>query len=777
MASLPSPAAAISLSNTSSTVEHEFRTMQSSFIPTEKMQGAYYKKGSAAASPIQKTLSSRRLEFREALSLLLEGKEVESGVYVPLLEECLARKSVSEAQALQARMIKTGIYENLFLSTFMINVYAKCGCMQYARRMFDGMPQRNVVTWTALMTGYTHNSQPISTARVFCEMLESGAYPTNYTLGTVLSASFSRNDVNFGRQIHGFTVKYGIEDDTSVANALCSFYSKTGCIKSGMQVFQRMTEKNVISWTTIISAVDDNGEPEMGLQLFGEMLAAGAEPNEFTLTSVLGACCVMQALDAGKQLHGLIIKIGLETNASVRNSIMYMYLKSGEIEDSHKLFDNMDEMSLITWNKLIAGHAQMMDRMDNDLSAHHSGLQALRIFQKMNRSTTKPDLFTFSSAISVCSKLVGLEQGEQLHAQTIKTGFITDVVVGSALVNMYSKCGSIEKASRAFVEMPTRTLISWTSMITGFAQHGRCHEALHLFEEMRLAGVRPNKVTFVGVLSACSHAGLVDDCLKYFEMMKREYGIKPVMDHYACVIDMFVRIGDLDKAFKFVREMEIEPNEFIWSILLAGCRSHGNIELGFVAAERLLELKPKDAEIYFMLLNTYLQAERWKDLSRVRKIMKDEKIMKLRDWSWISIKDAVYSFRANDGSHPQIVYIHEFLENLLKRSKEMGYIAEKNAEMAEDEEDKQICVDQDNSSKATLATYHSELLAVAFGLINVQDGASIRIIKNIRMCRDCHSAIKTFSIITQREIIVRDGKRLHQFQNGECSCGDFGGMV
>ncbi|XP_031478545.1 pentatricopeptide repeat-containing protein At3g24000, mitochondrial-like isoform X1 [Nymphaea colorata] len=776
MASLPSPAAAISLVNTS-IVEHEFQTMQSSFIPAEKMQGAHYKKGSAMVSPIQKTSFPQRLEFREAFSLLVEGKELESGVYVPLLQECLARKSVFEAQALQARMIKTGIHENLFLSTFMINVYAKCGRMEYARRMFDNMPQRNVVTWTALMTGYTHNSQPMSTARVYCEMLESGAYPTNYTLGTVLSACFSLNDVNFGRQIHGFSVKYGIEDDISVANALCSFYSKTGCIKSGLQVFQRMPEKNVISWTTIISAVDDNGEPEMGLQLFGEMLTEGVEPNEFTLTSVLGACCVMQALDVGKQLHGFIIKIGLETNAPVRNSIMYMYLKNGEIEDSHKLLDNMDEMSLITWNKLIAGHAQMMDRMGNDLSAHHSGLQALRIFQKMNRSTTNPDLFTFSSVISVCSKLVGLEQGEQIHAQTIKTGFITDVVVGSAVVNMYSKCGSIEKASRAFVEMPTRTLISWTSMITGFAQHGRCHEALHLFEEMRLAGVRPNKVTFVGVLSACSHAGLVDDCLKYFDMMKREYGINPVMDHYACVIDMFVRIGELDKASTFVREMEIEPNEFIWSILLAGCRSHGNMDLGFVAAERLLELKPKDTEIYFMLLNTYLQAERWKDLSRVRKIMKEEKIVKLQDWSWISIKGVVYSFRANDRSLPQTVYIHEYLENLLKKSKEMGYIAEKNAEIAEDEEDEQRFVDQENCTKECVATYHSELLAVAFGLINVQDGASIRIIKNIRMCRDCHSVIKTFSIITQREIIVRDGKRLHQFRNGVCSCGDFGGMV
>ncbi|KAI3685931.1 hypothetical protein L1987_79600 [Smallanthus sonchifolius] len=327
---------------------------------------------------------------------------------------------------------------------------------------------------------------------------------------------------------------------------------------------------------------------------------------------------------------------------------MYLYLKMGWFSEAKKLFDGSEKVSLVTWNAMIAGHAQMMDVAENSLVASRNGVEALDMFLRLQRSGLKPDLFTLSSILTVCSNLVALEQGEQVHAQTIKTGFLSDVVVGTALVNMYNKCGSIKKASKAFVEMPSRTLISWTSMITDFAQHGLSQQALDLFNDMRLAGDRPNKVTFVGVLSACSHAGMVDEGLNYFEMMKNEYKITPVMDHYGCIIDMFVRLG-----------------------------SHGNIELGFYAAERLLCLNPRDPEAYIMLLNMYVSAGRWKDASKVRKAMKDEKVMKLKDWSWISIKD-----------------------------KEME-----------------------------AGVHHSEKFAVVFGLLKIEKPAVIRVVKSMSMCR------------------------------------------
>ncbi|KAK3016072.1 hypothetical protein RJ639_005667 [Escallonia herrerae] len=473
------------------------------------------------------------------------------------------------------------------------------------------------------------------------------------------------------------------------------------------------------------------------------------------------------AMSIGLQVHSLSIKLGYESNLRVTNSIMYLYLKCGWISDAKKLFDGMEKISLITWNAMIAGHAQMMDIAEDSLSAHRSGVEALNIFLRLNRSNMKPDIFTFSSILTVCSSLVALEHGEQVHTQTIKTGFLSDVVVGTALVNMYSKCGSIKRASKAFVEMSTRTMISWTSMITAFSQHGRSQQALQLFEDMRLVGVRPNQITFVGVLSACSHAGLVDEALNYFEMMKKEYKIKPVMDHFACLIDMFVRLGKLDEAFEFVKKMDFEPNEVIWSLLIAGCRSHGNLELGFYAAEQLLSLSPKDSETYVMLLNMYLSAGRWKDVSRVRKMMRDEKLGKLKDWSWISIRDRVHSFKPDDRSCPPCGEVDILLGDLLEKARPLGYESQGSLEVT-DEKDEETTFS---------SIHHSEKLAVAFGLLNTPNASPIRVMKSISMCRDCHNFFKFISVLTAREIIIRDSKRLHKFVNGHCSCGDFGSLL
>lgn len=708
------------------------------------------------------------LDFREALVMIREGSKVESSYYVPLLQECIDKNSALDAQIVHGHIIKTGTHQDLFVTTFLVNVYAKCKIMENARKVFDKLPRRNVVSWTALMTGYVHNSRPELAIRVFQEMLEAGAYPTNYTLGIVLNASSTLHSIELGKQLHAYIVKYQIDYDTSIGNSLCSLYSKCGNLESAFKAFKKIEEKNVISWTSAISACGDNGDASKGLAFFTEMLLEGIEPNEYTLTSVLSLCCTMLSLGAGIQIHSLSIKLGCELNLPVRNSIMYLYLKCGMINEARKLFNGMEDMSLITWNAMIAGHAQIIDLAEDDLSAYQSGTEALNIFLKLNRSGMKPDLFTFSSILTVCSSLVALEQGEQVHAQTIKSGFLSDIVVATALVNMYNKCGSIEKASKAFVEMSTRTLISWTTMIAGFAQHGRTQQALQLFEDMRIAGVRPNQVTFVSVLSACSHAGMVNEALGYFETMKKDYRIKPVMDHYACLIDMFVRLGRLDEAFGLVKKMDFEPNEFIWSTLVAGCRSHGNLDKGFYAAEQLLKLKPKDTETYVMLLNMYISAERWKDVSKVRKMMKEEKLGKLNEWSWISIKDKVHSFKPNDNSHPQSADVQKFIENLMDQVKSLGYKSEERLELTDEDEE---------TTLFSSTSFHSEKLAIGFGLLNTPNAAPIRVIKSISMCRDCHNFVKFVSLLTSREITIRDSKRLHKFVNGKCSCGDFGALL
>ncbi|KAJ1295163.1 hypothetical protein BS78_01G203100 [Paspalum vaginatum] len=720
--------------------------------------------GSMEAPPL------RPLDIGEAMDMLREGKTVRSAMYVPLLHVCVDADSLGAARAVHGHMVKTGTSADMFVATSLVNVYMRCGASQDARDLFDRMPDKNVVTWTALITGYTLNSQPAAALEVFVEMLEAGRYPSHFTLGATFNACSASNNVDLGKQVHGYTIKYDAESITSIGNSLCRLYAKSGSLESAMTAFRRVPDKNVITWTTMISAcAEDENYVELGLNLFFDMLKDGVMPNEFTLTSVMSLCSTRLDLSLGKQVQAFCFKIGCETNLPVKNSTMYLYLRKGETDEAMRLFEEMEDVSIITWNAMISGYAQIMDAAKDDLHARSRGFQALKIFRNLRRSAMKPDLFTFSSILSVCSAMMALEQGEQIHAQTIKTGFLSDVVVNSALVNMYNKCGCIEDATKAFVEMSTRTLVTWTSMISGYSQHGRPHEAIQLFEDMRFAGVKPNEITFVSVLSACSYAGLVEEAESYFKMMKEEYKIEPIVDHYGCMIDMFVRLGRLDDAFSFIKRTGFEPNEAIWSSLVAGCRSHGNMDLAFYAADRLLELKPKGVETYVLLLNMYISTGRWHDLSRVRKLMKQEDLGILRDRSWITIKDKVYFFRANDKTHEQSDELYQLLENLLEKAKAVGYEPYQNAELSDSEDDEKPA--------AGPLKHHSERLAVALGILQTPPGATVRVTKNITMCRDCHSSIKFFSLLANREIVVRDSKRLHKFKDGRCSCGDFSALL
>jgi len=712
----------------------------------------------------------RPLDVEEAMGMLREGKTVRSAMYVPLLHQCVEAGSLGNARAVYGHMVKTGTGSDMFVATSLVNAYMRCGASRDARTLFDRMPDKNVVTWTALITGYTLNLQPVAALEVFVEMLEDGRYPSHFTLGATLSACSSSENIGLGKQVHGYTIKYGAESITSIGNSLCRLYTKSGSLESAMRTFRRVPNKNVITWTTMISAcAEDENFVDLGLTLFLDMLMDGVVPNEFTLTSVMSLCGTRLDLNLGKQVQAFCFKIGCETNLPVKNSTMYLYLRKGETEEAMRLFEGMDGVSIITWNAMISGYAQIMETAKDNLHARSRGFQALKIFLNLKRSSLKPDLFTFSSILSVCSAMMALEQGEQIHAQTIKTGFLSDVVVNSALVNMYNKCGCIEDATKAFVEMSTRTLVTWTSMISGYSQHGRPQEAIQLFEDMRFAGIKPNEITFVSVLSACSYAGLVDEAERYFNMMKEEYKIEPVVDHYGCMIDMFVRLGWLDDAFSFIKRTGFEPNEAIWSSLVAGCRSHGNMELAFYAADRLLELNPKGIETYVLLLNMYISTGRWHDVARVRKLMKQEDLGIFRDRSWITIKDKVYFFRANDKTHEQSDDLYQLLENLLEKAKTIGYEPYQNAELSDSEDDEK--------SAAGSLKHHSERLAVALGLLQTPPGATIRITKNITMCRDCHGSIKFFSLLANREIVVRDSKRLHKFKDGRCSCGDFSSLL
>lgn len=735
------------------------------------------------------------MDFNDAMFVLKQGNpgsiNYNSTLYVPLLQECVGKRSLRSTRIVHSHVIKTGIYGDIYVCTFLVGVYAKCGSVDSAQMVFDQLRRRNTSAWTALITGYAQNNQYQKSIRMFIEMLESGRYPTNHTLGALLSICNSLHDLRLGNQIHGYAVKYMVASDVSVGNSLSCLYSNCRLLDAAVKTFNDIIGKNVISWTTIISACCQNGYAKLGLKLFREMLLEDElRPNEFTLISAVSMCCDSQNLNLGFQIHSMCIKYGCHSSTLVANSIMYLYLKSGLVDEGRKCIQNVENTTLVTWNAMISGYAKMMDLTIEDgvIYAHSRGIEALQIFQKLHRSDTKilkPDEFTYATILRVCSGLVAFDQGEQVHAQIVKNGCMPDIVVGSALVNMYSKCGSIENASKAFLEMPTRTLISWSCMIASYSQHGRSKEAILLFEDMRLAGVTPNPISFISVLSACSHSGMVDEAKYYFRMMTDMYGIKPLIDHCACMVDMFVRLKRLDEAIEFIHSMEgdhrVKPNEVIWSILIAGSRSLGKMDIAFYGADQLLKLGKLSAssESYALLLTMYVTAERWQDVSKLRKLIKKDKIPSskttkiwTKDLSWINIKENVHSFTADDRSHPQFKEIYRLMESLIDRAKDMGYVGglkplEWKEEVVVAEEDEE----EEDIKFQTL--HHSEKLAVSFGLLNTAEGVPIRIVKNVSMCRDCHELLKFFSVLTQREIIIRNNKGIHRIKDGMCCCGGF----
>jgi len=409
----------------------------------------------------------------------------------------------------------------------------------------------------------------------------------------------------------------------------------------------------------------------------------------------------------------------------------------------------MSERNVVSWNALIAGYTQ-----------NNNGEDALKLYSQMQGIGMKPSAFTFSSILSACASLAVMEQGKWVHAHIIKTGCKLDVFVGNALVDMYGKCGCIEDARQVFDRLPRRDVVSWNAMITVCAQHGHGKEAVRLFENMQLAGLNPNRITILCVLSACSHAGLVNEGRFYFDSMNSKHGITPTADHYACIVDILGRAGHINEAEDLINRMPIEPTAGIWGALLGACRVHGNMDVGKRAAECLFELEPHDAGPRVLLSNIYAAAGRWDDAAKVRKMMKESGVKKEPGCSWVEVENTVHTFVVNDRSHPLTEKIYAMLKDLNGKMKEAGYVVEANSVV--------LAVKKEDTY-----SYHSEKIALAFSLISTPTGAVIRIKKNLRVCSDCHSAFKFISKIVGREIVVRDTNRFHHFKEGVCSCGDY----
>ncbi|XP_078427763.1 pentatricopeptide repeat-containing protein At2g41080-like [Wolffia australiana] len=606
----------------------------------------------------------------------------EPSLFAHLLGACLRRRSLRGAKQAQAVLIAAGAAGDRFLSNHLLNLYAKLGAMADAVKVFGAMRRRNVMSCNILLGGYILN------------------------------------------------------DDLTAAR----------------RVFDEMPERNLATWNAMVSGLTDAGLNEQGLGLFGEMHRRGLRPDEFTLGSALRGCAGANSLAAGRQLHCAVARSGLESDLCVGSALAHMYMKCGVPAAAEAALASLPFLNVVAYNTVVAGRVQNGDAEG-----------ALEFFSQMRSWGLNPDKITFVSAIAACAELGTLGQGRQVHAQAIKAGADADTAARSSLVSMYSKCGCLGEAERVFVESDAGDEVLWSAMIAACGFHGRGRRAVELFEAMRARGMQPNEVTFLAVLYACSHAGMKEEGEAVFELMRSAQWVRPQVEHFTCMVDLLGRAGAVGTAEAVIRSMPVEPDAVIWKTLLAACKTHRETDTARRAAAELLRLDPLDSASYVLLSNVHAAAERWEDVEGVREAMRGRRVKKEPGISWLEMMNRVYQFSTGDRSHPRWREIEVSMGELAGKMKERGYMAETGIVLHDIEEEE----------KEESLACHSERIAVAFAVLSAPPGAEIRIMKNLRVCTDCHAALKLVSEITAREIVVRDVTRFHHFAGGACSCGDY----
>ncbi|CAN1225651.1 Pentatricopeptide repeat-containing protein At3g57430, chloroplastic [Linum grandiflorum] len=646
------------------------------------------------------------------------------------------------------------------IANSLVNLYGKCGEVADARKAFDEITERDAVSWNSIISALCRNEKFVDALVSLRLMVREGIKPDGVTLASALPACSCLEMLGAGKEIHGYALRNGeLIENSFVGSALVDMYCNCGQVESGRRVFDRMLDRRIGVWNAMITGYAQSENDEQALMLFLDMEKdAGLRPNATTMSSVVPACVRSEAFSAKESIHGFVAKMGLENNRYIQNALMDMYSRMGRIEVSKLIFDSMEVRDVVSWNTMITGYV-IKGCFD----------EALAMLQAMQRTDElRPNSITLMTMLPGCAWMAALAKGKEIHGYAIRNALASDVAVGSALIDMYAKCGCLDLARRVFNEMPRKNVVTWNVIMMAYGMHGKGEEALQLFQAMvseaKVGGVKPTEITFISVIAACSHSGMVDEGLGIFLSMKDNHGIEATADHYACTVDLLGRAGRVEQAYNLVKSM---PSGFdkigAWSSLLGACRLHHKVEIGEIAGESLILLQPDIDSHYVLLSNVYATAGLWDKAISVRRRMGNLGLKKVPGWSWIEHGDEVHRFLAGDNSHPQSEQIHSFLYVLMSRIRKEGYIPDTSCvlhDVKEDEKEKLLCG-------------HSEKLAIAFGILNTPPGTTIRVAKNLRVCNDCHTASKYISKVEQREIILRDVRRFHHFSNGNCSCGDY----
>lgn len=696
---------------------------------------------------------SRVGDFREGVYLYYKMKEfdVEPNSYTfSCVLKCFAGLgSLKEGEKAHGSLLKLHLGTNTTVVNSLISFYHKCGSVRSAQKLFDELLDRDVISWNSMISGYASNCLPEKGLEVFKQMLCSGAVPNLTTITCVIAACADIGVVEFGKMLHGYALKTGLLSDLTCNNTLLDMYSKCGDLDSVIRVFEKMDDRSIVSWTSMIAAYTREGLFGVAIRLFHEMKDKGVKPDAFAVTTVLTACASKGLLDNGKEVHDYVIKSRMHTNLSICNALMDMYAKCGSMADAQLIFGQMSARDIVSWNTMIGGYSK-------------NGLpnEAMNLFIEM-QNEMKPDCVTFSCILPACASLAALERGKEIHAHILRNGQFSDLYVANAVVDMYVKCGALVLARLVFDMILSKDLISWTIMISGNCLHGLGSEATNSFNEMRHQGIEPNENSFISILHGCVHSGLLDEGRKFYSSLCNEYKIEPKMEHYTCMVDLLANGGRLTEAYRFIEKMPLKPDVAIWGALLQGCRVHNNVKMAEKVAEHIFELEPDNTGYYMLLANIYSEAETWEKVKWLKNRFSHLGKKKNQICSWIEVSGKVQIFFAgNLDAHPDSKKIKMLLKKLKIRMHNENY--SRKTKYAE--------VDVEEMEKEDGPCEHSEMSAIAFGVLTLAPGKTVRVTKNSKVCHECHEMAKFMSKTCGREIILRDSNRFHHFKDALCSC-------
>ncbi|EYU45574.1 hypothetical protein ABFS82_14G010600 [Erythranthe guttata] len=701
-----------------------------------------------------------------------------------LLSKC---RSIKTFKQIHSHFIKFGLHNTQFAVSKLIDFCAVSpyGNLSYAVSIFDSIHNPNHVIYNMMIRGYSLGSVPKSALNCYVKMLFLGLEPNSYTFPFLLKSCTKFPTAQTGKQVHGHVFKFGLDSDVYVHTSLINMYAHHGDLEDARMVFDKsplrdavsftalitgylprgyvdrarelfdeIPVRDVVSWNAMISGYAQIGKFDEALSLFREMRNAEVAPDVSTLLSVLSACARVGDIETGDWIKLWIEENRLDSNLQLVNAMIDMYAKCGNLHTARKLFDGIKEKDIVSWNVMIGGYTHMSEYKN-----------ALEMFRLLQLNKVEPNDVTFLNIIPACAQLGALDLGKWMHTYIEKHYHdFPNETLWTSLINMYAKCGNIEAAKQIFYGTKTKSLASWNAMISGLAMHGDASNAIELFSKMAKEGLfKPDEITFVSVLSACCHAGLVDLGRQIFKSMVQDYNISPQLQHYGCMIDLLGRAGLFEEAMELVEGMEIEPDGAIWGSILGACRIHKNLELGEFAAEKLFKIEPNNPGSYILLSNIYARAGKWDEVARIRTLLKDKGMKKVPGSTSIEVDGAVHEFLVSDRTHLRSEEIYMMLDEIDTVLEKAGHVPDTS----------EVYYDVDEELKEGVLCEHSEKLAIAFGLISTKPGTTLRIVKNLRVCGNCHSATKLISKVYGREIIARDRSRFHRFKDGSCSCMDY----